>query len=101
MITTTITCKTCSATHTVQDIPHKGKCPMCQADYFIIDKVTIDTIEDFNNNLKYLPQNVIYDISNRMKDWLDSDGTMADDYIRKQFKYAENVINIGRIKELK
>lgn len=40
-----------------------------------------------------VPQSVITDVDNRIKDWLSSGGNEHDNYILNQCKYVEKIIN--------
>lgn len=40
-----------------------------------------------------LPISVVEDINKRMSDWLSSGGSVEDDYIKRQYKYAQDVVN--------
>lgn len=40
-----------------------------------------------------IPQSVITDVDNRIKDWLSSGGNERDNYILNQCKYVEKIIN--------
>lgn len=55
--------------------------------------IKIETYEEFIEHLDELPTFVLQDIDNRIKDWLASGGSMEDNYIKQQYRYAENVIN--------
>ena len=58
-------------------------------------KVKINTIDDLNKNLNKLPIQAIEDINKRITDWMSEEGSSIDDpYIKQQFRYAENLINI-------
>ncbi len=44
--------------------------------------------------LRYdLPLSVLTDIDGRIRDWLASGGSMNDDYIKQQYRFAENWLN--------
>lgn len=58
--------------------------------------VKINSITDLINNTEHLPTVVLFDINQRIRDWLASGGSMEDGYIHQQFRYAQNVINISR-----
>lgn len=61
-------------------------------------RIRIDSMEDLTKYSKIIPCAVLIDVYKRMVDWLASGGKMEDQYIKQQFKYAENVINFkGRI----
>lgn len=60
--------------------------------------IQIKNIEDLNNNLKYLPTAAIADINKRITDWIASGGDFEDEYIKQQFRYAENIIRARVIK---
>ncbi|WMT79885.1 DUF6877 family protein [Terrisporobacter mayombei] len=40
-----------------------------------------------------VPQHVMIDVDNRIKDWLISGGNESDNYILNQCKYVERIIN--------
>lgn len=54
--------------------------------------VEINTMEDFNKVSDKLPTVILWDINNRIKDWIVSGGSLDDPYIKQQFKYAENIL---------
>jgi hypothetical protein len=57
--------------------------------------IKINTIEDLSENLNKLPIQAIEDINKRITDWMSEEGSSIDDpYIKQQFRYAENLINI-------
>lgn len=53
----------------------------------------IKNIDDLSRNAHLLPMNVLVDINHRITDWIASGGNIEDDYIIRQCKYAENIIN--------
>ena len=57
--------------------------------------IKINNFSDFFAYADRLPVSVFKDIDKRMGDWLATGGTLEDDYIKQQFKYAERVINRG------
>ena len=57
-------------------------------------RVEIKNMEDLSNNLKHLPTAAIVDIDKRITDWMASGGDLEDGYIKQQFRYAENIINM-------
>lgn len=56
--------------------------------------IKINTIEDLNNNLYLLPTEVVEDINKRITNWLSAGGTLEDNYIKQQFRFAENFIKL-------
>lgn len=56
--------------------------------------IKIHNINDFNSIAHLLPVKVLMDINQRMTDWLASGGKIEDDYIKQQFRYAENILNM-------
>lgn len=54
--------------------------------------IQIKNMEDLSNNLKHLPTFAISDINKRITDWMSSGGDFEDEYIKQQFRYAENII---------
>ena len=55
--------------------------------------IKINNFKDFLNYSDRLPISVLEDIDKRIGDWLATGGTLEDDYIKQQFKYAERVLN--------
>lgn len=64
-------------------------------DYMIIQ---IKNMEDLSNNLKHIPTFAISDINQRITDWIASGGSLEDEYIKQQFRYAENIVRSKVIK---
>lgn len=60
--------------------------------------ISIRNMKDLAANSKYLPTAALVDINQRIGDWMESGGSIEDDYIHQQFRYAENIIKIGRAK---
>lgn len=52
----------------------------------------IETIQDLSKYAHLLPVHVLSDIDKRISDWLASGGKEEDNYIKKQYRYAENVL---------
>lgn len=57
-------------------------------------KLEINSLEDLNKHISKLPTVVIADIDKRITDWLASGGKATDNYVKQQFRYAENFINM-------
>ena len=53
----------------------------------------ISNAEELLCNLDKLPNHVIEDINKRISDWISSGGSIEDDYIKRQYRYAEEVAN--------
>ena len=61
----------------------------------------IETIQDIKDN-KILPNIVKSDILKRINDWLECDGNNElDNYIQKQIRYANLVLNLEKAKQEK
>ncbi|BBK77341.1 DUF6877 family protein [Clostridium butyricum] len=56
--------------------------------------IKINTIQDLVNKSDMIPTVALRDISGRISDWLSSGGKETDPYIKQQFRYAENLINM-------
>lgn len=58
----------------------------------------INTMDDLNVCImnSMLPTIVVEDINKRISDWLSSGGSITDNYIKQQFKYAERIIEINK-----
>lgn len=54
----------------------------------------IKSIQDLVNKSDMIPAVALKDISGRISDWLSSGGKETDQYIKQQFRYAENLINM-------
>lgn len=61
----------------------------------------ITTHKEFKEALvKYnIPPEVVNDVNKRISDWLSSGGNLDDPYIKQQWKYIENYINVYRSKD--
>ncbi|MDU2064406.1 MAG: hypothetical protein E6713_06140 [Sporomusaceae bacterium] len=51
----------------------------------------INSVEDLVK--ASLPLSVMTDINSRIRDWLASGGNINDEYIKQQFRYAENILS--------
>lgn len=60
-----------------------------------MEKVNINTYEDFIKHTHKLPLEVLMDVDKRISDWLATGGTPDDSYIKQQYRYCQNIINIG------
>ncbi len=58
--------------------------------------IKINSIEELVKHSNMLPIVALKDINNRITDWLSSGGKVTDSYIKQQFRYAENLINMRR-----
>lgn len=56
----------------------------------------INTEKEFNEAiLKYnIPSEILLDVKSRIGDWTSSGGSLDDPYIKQQWKYVENYINL-------
>jgi len=61
----------------------------------------ITSISELHENLKHLPTAAVRDIEKRITDWLASGGSAEDDFIKQQFRYAENLLGRGGLHCLK
>lgn len=59
--------------------------------------IKINSIDDFNKYISKLPTAAIADTDKRISDWLASGGTPEDSYIKQQYRYVENLLNMGAI----
>lgn len=59
----------------------------------------INNLEEFNKVKDKIPTLVVEDITSRINDWVLSGGDMEDSYVKKQFIYAERVLDIMNKKE--
>lgn len=57
--------------------------------------IKISNAEELSSNLDKLPNHVVDDINKRMADWLSSGGNVEDDYIKRQYRYAQDVANFN------
>jgi len=55
--------------------------------------IKINSMAELHENLKHLPTAAVRDIERRITDWLASGGSLDDDYIKQQFRYAERLID--------
>ncbi|EJE7235425.1 hypothetical protein FC976_08395 [Clostridium sporogenes] len=58
--------------------------------------VKINSVKDIVKYSKYIPISALLDIDKRIADWLVSGGKEDAPYVKQQFKYAENVVNLFR-----
>lgn len=58
-------------------------------------KAKIDNVEDIVKYSNYIPAAVLLDIDKRIADWLASGGKEDDPYIKQQFRYVENMVNLA------
>lgn len=58
--------------------------------------IKINSIEELVKHSNMLPIVALRDINGRITDWLSSGGKVTDSYIKQQFSYAENLINMRR-----
>ncbi|QDY21945.1 hypothetical protein CGQ39_13585 [Clostridium botulinum] len=58
--------------------------------------IKINSVEDIVKYSKYIPISALLDIDKRIADWLASGGKEDAPYVKQQFKYAENVVNLFR-----
>lgn len=60
----------------------------------------INSHEEFNKAiLDYnIPTEILLDVKSRIVDWTSSGGSLDDLYIKQQWKYIENYINIYKNK---
>ncbi|WP_294377737.1 DUF6877 family protein [uncultured Clostridium sp.] len=56
--------------------------------------IEIKSIQDLVNKSDMIPTVALKDIGTRISDWLSSGGKETDQYIKQQFRYAENLINM-------
>lgn len=54
-------------------------------------KIAIE-IEPTNEILHLLPVWALHDINKRITDWLAGGGSLEDNYIKQQLRFAENVL---------
>jgi hypothetical protein len=50
------------------------------------------TFTDFRYNMHLIPEVVALDVIVRIQDWLMSGGSLEDEYIKKQLKFASQFI---------
>lgn len=50
----------------------------------------LQAVLDYN-----VPLEIFVDVVHRMLSWIESGGYMSDNYIRQQYRYIENYININ------
>ena len=50
------------------------------------------TFTDFRYNMHLIPEVVALDVIVRIQDWLMSGGSLEDEYIKKQLKFASKFI---------
>jgi hypothetical protein len=55
--------------------------------------IEINTFDDLQKYLCYLPLVITQDIDKRITDWLATGGTLEDSYIKQQYRYASNYLN--------
>ena len=48
---------------------------------------------EFRLNMNLIPEVVALDVMTRINDWILSGGSLEDEYIKKQLKFASNFIN--------
>lgn len=66
-------------------------CKICGLPLSPKTMIKINSIEDM---IKHdLPPAILADIDGRIRDWLASGGSMNDDYIKQQYRFAENWLN--------
>lgn len=60
------------------------------------NKVEINNIQQLNDALnKYnIPFDILSDVDRRICDWMDTGGNEDDAYIKQQYRYVENFINL-------
>ncbi|GAA0122226.1 TPA: hypothetical protein PTW06_001000 [Clostridium botulinum] len=58
--------------------------------------VKINSVEDIVKYSKYIPISALLDIDKRISDWLASGGKEDAPYLKQQFRYAENIVNLFR-----
>lgn len=56
--------------------------------------IKINNIDDFNKYIPKLPAAAIADIDKRISDWLAAGGKETDPYIKQQYRYVENLLNM-------
>ena len=54
--------------------------------------ILINSMEDLFKYSHLLPHAVLVDIDKRIGDWLAAGGSIEDEYIKQQLRYAEKVI---------
>lgn len=50
------------------------------------------TFHDFRMNMNLIPEIVALDVLVRMNDWILAGGTLEDEYIKRQLKFASHFI---------
>ena len=60
------------------------------------EAIKINNHEEFNKALlNYnIPAEILLDVKNRIGDWTSSGGSLDDPYIKQQWKFVENYINL-------
>lgn len=53
----------------------------------------VTTAERISALAHKMPIQVLQDVNQRIGDWLSSDGSHEDEYIKQQLRYMENVAN--------
>jgi len=51
------------------------------------------TFTEFRNNMYLITEVVALDIITRINDWIMSGGSLEDEYVKKQLKFASQFIN--------
>ena len=51
------------------------------------------TFTEFRYNMYLIPEIVALDIITRINDWVISGGSLEDEYVKKQLKFASQFIN--------
>jgi hypothetical protein len=59
--------------------------------------IKINTIEELLENTHKIPPAALADIDKRITDWLAAGGSTEDGYIKQQFRFAENIINLRSV----
>lgn len=54
----------------------------------------IRNMQEFNNLKNIIPVEVYEDVSKRISDWVESGGDIKANYVKRQFKYVEMVLDI-------
>ncbi len=58
-------------------------------------RIKINNFEDIVKYSGYVPVEALNDVNRRITDWIASGGKQDDPYIKQQFRYIENIVNMS------